>query len=374
MTENLPTIGIDCRFMTTQSGIGRYTRELVTALKRRNDPWRYVFLESDIKHYSLNEQIKMPSLIKKHRIDLMHFPHFNVPLRCPVPFITTIHDLILHHYPNQASILKRMAYKKLMKHAVKKSAHIITVSNFTASDITKTYGDNIKKKITVTYEGVSPQFKPASESEINRVCAKYNLPTSKQVNELTSKQSKSFILYVGTSKQHKNVQTLIDAVSDKPLVLVTSGKEVSKLKLTPNVTIIPEVDDTDLPALYSVAKCFITASLYEGFGLPALEAMACGCPVMASNRGSLPEILGEGASFVEPTVDKILEGIERTQDTRHKTCLSGRQAQEEVAYANSFSWEKMAEETALIYERILNSSDHISAVAGSAVAGSAVAQ
>jgi glycosyltransferase involved in cell wall biosynthesis len=367
MTENLPTVGIDCRFVTTQSGIGRYTRELVTHLLLRDDPWRYVFFVNDVDrarhtvplqtdratyysllttHYSLSEQIKFPKAIKKSNIDLLHIPHFNVPLRCPVPFITTIHDLILHHYPNQTSLLKRVAYRKLMKHAVKKSSHIISVSNFTADDIAKTYGGDVRNKITVTYEGVSPQFHQVTKSEIDKVCLKYSLPTSKRVNELTSKQSGGFILYVGTAKEHKNVQILINAVSDDPLVLVTSGKEVSGLKTKPNVTIVPQVDDEDLPAIYSSAKCFVTPSLYEGFGLPALEAMACGCKVVASDRGSLPEILGKDAIFTEPEVDAIRNGIEQTQDLKSKT-------QEGIKHASSFSWEKMAEQTANTYKALL---------------------
>lgn len=311
-------------------------------LKNRNDEFNYVFLDNAVPHYSLKEQFALPRIIKSSGIDLLHVPHFNAPLNCPVPFVVTIHDLILHKYPNEASCLKRMAYKLLIRNAVKKSKHIIAVSNYTADEIAKTYGKQVREKISVIYEGVSPEFRPVTPLR----------PATHSLRRgYAGQASKPFILYIGAAKQHKNVQTLIDACpDDMTLVLVTGGKEVAKLHPRSNTRIMENVSNEELPSLYSCATCFVTASLEEGFGLPALEAMACGCPVVASNRASLPEICGSHAVLVEPTVEGIRDGINE-QCKMNNEQLRG----ELVLYAGSFSWEKMAEETIKIYQRTLGS-------------------
>lgn len=353
MTDKGYTIGIDCRFAATHSGIGRYTRELVLNLAKRDDPWRYVLFllpkNSDhglsstqsnriihyplsVIHYSVNEQIEFPKIIRKSKIDLLHVPHFNAPLRCPVPFITTIHDLILNHYPNQASFVKRVSYKILMKHAIRKSKHIITVSNSTADDIAKTYGDDVRSKISVTYEGVSKNFYPRPDEEIQSVREKYQLP-------------ERFLLYVGTCKEHKNVEVLVEACADNlDLVLVTD--EIFRSHKT-KMHILSNVEDTDLPAIYSSASCFILPSLYEGFGLPVLEAMACGCPVVASSRTSIPEIAGGNAILVEPSAEGISNGIA-------KALSLPPDRERAIKHAKGFSWGRMAEKTADIYKKVIS--------------------
>lgn len=336
MTGKAYTIGIDCRFAKTKSGIGRYTRELKRELKRRNDPWSYVFLEPDIPHYSLAEQLQLPKAIRTAHIDLLHVPHFNVPFNCPVPFIATIHDLILHSFPNEASLLKRAVYRTLMKNTVTKAKHLIAVSQFTADELKREYGENVANKTSVIHEGVSPQFHPASEEEKQRVRTKYNLP-------------ERFLLYVGSAKQHKNVQTLIDACpNDLPLVLKTTGRESQYLSICANTQIL-DCDDTDLPALYSATTLYVHPSLAEGFGLPILEAMACGTTVVASNCGSIPKITGGRAILVEPTVEGLRQGIEDALEApSHPDQM--------VQHARNFSWETMAEETAVLYASALHGS------------------
>ena len=278
----------------------------------------------------------MPREIRRASLDLIHIPHFNVPVRSPIPFVVTIHDLILHHYPNEAGFMKRSAYKFLMRNAVKNSAHIIAVSNFTADSIKETYGEHIGEKITVIPGGVSDNFKPASEDEKFEVRNRYDL-------------NEKFIIYTGSSKEHKNVQTLIDACPEElKLVLTTGGKEVANLKCRNNTLILDDVKDADLPKLLSAAECFVFPSLEEGFGLPAIEAMACGCPVGASNRGSLPEVCGEHAMIVEPDTDSIQNGINEQCTMKNEQLRS-----ELVLYANKFSWAKAAEETAKVYRKVL---------------------
>lgn len=309
---------IDCRFAGFHAGIGRYTREIVTHLLMLDRSSTYILLvrssteqwipknaeiiEADIPHYSLAEQLRLPSIIKKSGADIFFCPHFNIPLRCPLPLVVTIHDLILHRYPNQASILKHIAYQILMKHAVLQSSSIIAVSTFTKSELVTTYGKNIEQKITVVHEGVSPLYSPASPHDQARIRDTYQL-------------RQPFFLYVGNAKEHKNISLLLDAfiaasLQDTELVLVTGGPEVANLGILPaNVRILSSIPETDLPALYTTARCFVTPSLYEGYCLPAAEALACGCPVIAVNRSALPETVQGNAMLIEPTKEALVSAL-----------------------------------------------------------------
>ncbi len=313
------TIGIDCRFAATQSGLGRYTRELVTELLKRKDDVKYVLFVNDdadwvpksaknfslstfhSAHYSLSEQLKFPGLIRRSKIDLLFSPHFNVPLLCPVPFVATIHDLILHRYPNQASGFKQKAYRAVMGRTVKKAKALIAVSRFTADEVVKAYGKDVKKKITVIHEAASPEFIRKSAAACTPVLKKYDL-------------RKPFFLYVGNAKEHKNVQMLIDAYASlgttaTELVLVADGKETDSLRLCDGARLLRGVPTADLSCLYYFAVAFVTASLYEGFGFPVVEAQASGCPVIVTNAGSLPEIAPEGSRIIEPTVEDIADAL-----------------------------------------------------------------
>ncbi|MEK7563384.1 MAG: glycosyltransferase family 1 protein [Patescibacteria group bacterium] len=292
----MKTIGIDCRFARTQSGLGRYTRSIVTELLNRKDPLEYVLFVrceqeawlqgidhcrlhiADYAHYSLAEQLLFPGAIRDSGIDLLFSPHFNVPLLCPVPFVATIHDLILHRHPGDASFLKRMAYRMQMACTIKRAKAILAVSSFTALEIGGVYGPPALRKCQRTGEGVENVFHPASIASVAAVRTRYGL-------------QRPFFLYVGSGKKHKNVQFLIDAFTkadlhEKNLVLVMQSCPPS---LPAGVMHLPAVSDEDLPALYSAAECFTTASLYEGFCLPVAEALSCGCPVIAMNATAAPE-------------------------------------------------------------------------------------
>lgn len=354
------TIGIDCRFASSHSGIGRYTRELVRYLLKRNDPWRYVLFVRDKEthglgklpannnyqfsiinypFYSLSEQLFFPNAIRRANVTLMHFPHFNVPfLLNPAKHgvrsgvIATIHDLILHRFPNEASFTKRIAYRLLMRRTVQRASHLIAVSQATADDLASVYGENIREKLSIIHEGIADTFTRAEGQMIDRVRKKYQLPPS-------------FLLYVGAAKEHKNVQTLIDTCPpEHTLVLVTSGKEIANLRLLPNVRVLPNLPDSDLPALYSAARCLISPSLSEGFNFPVLEAMACGCPVIATNRGSTSEVTGGFALLVEPTIAALSKALAN---------LPTRPLEAAIVHAQSFSWERTAEETTQVYASFL---------------------
>ncbi|UPA22050.1 glycosyltransferase family 4 protein [Candidatus Peribacteria bacterium] len=338
-------IAIDCRFAATLSGIGRYTRELVTCLVEEDGDVHYVLfvrspdeewiprsahvqiVTADFPHYSLKEQTTLPSLLRKVHADLFFSPHFNIPFFCPVPFVVTIHDLILHRFPNDASRLKILLYKILISRAVRKATRILTVSDFTKTEIREMYGKRIAKKSHVVCEGVSSLYRPASETEQQRVRSVYGL-------------DRPYLLYVGNAKEHKNVPLLLKAFSrvqqaDRDLVLMTGGKEYEKLlPLPPHVRQLANVPDADMPALYSAADALVTASLYEGFCLPVAEALACGTPVIAASRSVLPEITAGHAMLIEPTVDAFADAMSMTFQKKEPYIVG--------------TWTKAAQETAAI--------------------------
>ncbi len=339
-------IGIDCRFAGLHSGLGRYTRELVLHLLKRQDDIQYIlFVRSkdekwleeaknaevvlaDIKHYSLKEQIVFPRILGKANLDLLLSPHFNVPLRCPVPFIVTIHDLILHRYPNHASKLKQIAYKFLLQRVAVCADKIIAVSKFTEQELEDVYGKHIAEKTVVIREGVTPNFAPASEEEKERVREKYDL-------------NRPFFLYVGNAKEHKNVPTLIEAFSgldrkDIDLVLASNGEEAMKLELPSHVCRVTGISEEELVALYSGALAFVTASVYEGFCLPIAEAQACGCKVIAPNKSAIPEVAGENAVLVEPTVEGLRNAMAKVDEMS-------------VSEPERLKWENVAEEAVRLF-------------------------
>ncbi|MFH0770647.1 MAG: glycosyltransferase family 1 protein [Candidatus Peregrinibacteria bacterium] len=317
----MQTIGIDCRFASTRSGLGRYTRSLVQHLLAIEDPASFILfvrsrsdtwldcipkgtqiISAPYPHYSVREQIALPSLIRKSKCSLFFSPHFTVPLFCPVPFVATIHDLILHRYPNQAGPVKRLAYLFLMRSTVRHARRLIAVSAFTAGEIASCYGRISADKITVIPEGVDPLFHAEPPQRLADVRRRYRI-------------AHPFFLYVGNAKEHKNVQMLIDAFhdawkSEMTLVLVMEGREAEHLRLGEQVTVLNDLPDEDLPALYSAARAFVTASLYEGFCLPILEALACDCPVIAPALSAIPEIVEKsGAVLIEPTMEALSSAL-----------------------------------------------------------------
>jgi len=314
-------VGIDCRFAGGNSGLGRYTRELVFSLLQRQDQIRYVlFVQSAgeawlqgitharivpfaAPHYSVREQLLFPRVIKKAGINLLLVPHFNVALFCPVPFVVTIHDLILHRHPGGVSLFKQVAYRFLMRHAVSASSAIISVSDFTKKELATVYGAHVLQKIVTVYEGVSETFHRRPMNEQRDVRLVHKLPDR-------------FFLYVGSNKEHKQVPLLLEAFAKasphgRSLVLVTCGAESEAWGKQLGVQVLRHVSDTDLPALYSSAEAFVTASVYEGFGLPIVEAEACTCPVIAFRCTSIPEVASPTALLLEPSADALAEALSR---------------------------------------------------------------
>jgi glycosyltransferase involved in cell wall biosynthesis len=371
-------IGIDARFYgSVGKGLGRYTQKLIENLEKMSTPFGhkyFVFLRkqnweeyqptnknftkvlADIPWYGIREQIIFPRIIKKLKLDLVHFPHFNVPYFYSGKFIVTVHDLILFHFPTRrastlsplAYRLKSAAYKIVIRNAIKKSKAILAVSQYTKKDILKYFRID-PKKVFVTLEAVD--FFPATPSDLPRqkVLEKYGI-------------MKPYILYVGNAYPHKNLDVLAmafrEVIKKHPLLrLVLVGKEdyfyrrlkklVSDLKME-NIIFTDFVSDNYLPVIYQESQAYVFPSLYEGFGLPPLEAMCENTPVISSSASCLPEILGEAAYYFDPkAIGEISEAIEKVlidKDLRETLVLAGRKQ------VKKYSWKKMAEETLRIYD------------------------
>lgn len=370
-------IGIDARFFgSIGKGLGRYTQKLIENLEiidrenhyfifLRRQNWNeyqpqsknFTKVLADVPWYSLREQLQMPKILQRCGLDLVHFPHFNVPIAYKGKFIVTIHDLILLRYPTRrastlsfaAYFIKKNAYHQVIRNAIKKSDKIIAVSRHTKNDILKHFKIR-PEKISVTYEGVETAEKPPVESP-ESILQKYGI-------------MKPYILYVGNAYPHKNLDRLVLAFrevakSHPGLNLVLAGKEdyfykrlrkMTKEKKATSVIFPGHIAEFDLPTVYREAKLYVFPSLYEGFGLPPLEAMARDVPVASANTSCLPEILESSAYFFDPRgISSTSEAIEKVltdNNLRKKLIEAGRQQ------VGKYSWQKMAEETLDIYSAI----------------------
>lgn len=373
-------IGIDARMLGQGFGLARYLQQLVLHLEQldttneyvlfmRRENWneyepqssRFQKILADIPWYTWKEQREMPKYIAAQDVDLMHFPHWNVPLGYKKPFVVTIHDLTMYHYPRPDATtlgpvkywMKDRVHRHVVAHAVKCAKAIVTTSEFTKHDVHETL--NVpKEKMTVTYQApfhIRTKKKPCA-ADIDALCEKYGI-------------IRPYVLYVGAAYPHKNLSGLLAAwhlfeeqydTGSHHLVLAGKHNEFYRRLLVDSdalyrcnrASYIGFIPDEELAQLYAGAHLFVFPSLYEGFGIPPLEALAAGVPVVSSNRSSLPEVLGEGALYVDPeNIAQFAEGVHRAltdEDLRAELYGKGR---EEL---RRFSWETLAKQTLAVYE------------------------
>ncbi len=380
-------IGIDARFYgSVGKGLGRYAQKLIENLERVDKKNQYfVFLLKEnfeefqpknknfkkvlanYRWYTFSEQVNMPKLLNKYNLDIVHFPHFNVPIFYRRKFIITIHDLILLRFPTRKATrlnpifywIKFMAYKIVIGNAVRQSNKIITVSKFSKKDILNKYPFLKKNKVIVTYEACDfkkgNKLKPVNNGEILK---KYGI-------------IKPYLVYVGNAYPHKNLDKLADswkvfldkiksneAFAKTPYLVLVGKRDYFYDKLLAkieknnikNIISTGFVKDNDLDSIYEEAEAYIFPSLYEGFGLPPLEAMERGLPVATNNHGCMREVLGKGAYYFDgKKVSSIVETIERMfLDYDLKNELIKRSCKQILKY----NWRKMAQETKNVYSEI----------------------
>ena len=376
--DKLMRIGIDARFLGPKGiGLGRYVFELIVNLEKIDKKNEYIiFLRAenfdfynpknknfkkkiaDVSWYSLKEQLLLPPIIAKERLDLLHVPHFNIPIFYPGKIIVTIHDIIKSEFASLSAttrssiiyFLKHLAYELILKIAIFRSRHVFVPSNDVAQKLIDKFKIS-KEKISVTYE--SSSFKQVNLNG-ERILKKYKI-------------KKPYLIYVGNAYPHKNLEGIFAALKiltdqkidirlinpcPRDVFYKRLTRKAKELGLSDKVILPGFVPDDDLIALYQEAAAFVTATFSEGFGIPGLEAMSLGTPVVCSDIPILREIYGDAALFFDPKnpkdiaekVNLILTDIRLKQ----KLILKGK------VQVKKYSWQKMAKETLRVYKEVLS--------------------
>jgi glycosyltransferase involved in cell wall biosynthesis len=357
-----------------KTGVGHYTDALAEGLARTPpdhqydlvSPFEFEFDYNGDKPKNLNRQhipvrsifrkwwlLGLPSLLRIYKVDVFHGTNYCVPVFAPCPTVVTIHDLSIftQSHTHEAASVKRG--KRTMPIMARRARMIIAPSEWTRREVIEKFRVS-SEKVRVIYEAAREGMTPLPPQLCQRVLDKYRIQGP-------------YLLYVGTIEPRKNLLTLIRAYDDllrtttlRPQLVLAGGrgwlcdevyKLVEDLKLQDQVHFTGYVEDDDLPALYSAAEAFLYPSLYEGFGLPPLEAMACGVPVITSDASSLPEVLGKAGLTHAPTDTRALTAAiakllgDETMREHFK--------REGSKQAAKFSWERAARETQAVYDEVL---------------------
>lgn len=365
------------------TGSGQYTRQLVYHLNRLIEDLEITLIyphlsgrpipqdvppDVNVKSFPLSaghlgkvffEQITFPRACRNVGADIAHVPYWGSPLQSPVPLVVTVHDvttLIVREY--RRGFFARL-YNALVSASAKAADHILTDSQASKKDIV-THLAVPEQIIDVIYLAAAPAYKPEQELLVDMaILKKYELPDF-------------YVLYLGGFEIHKNVTTLLMAYTyiaqalgqEYPLVL--AGKKpkkatnrfpdydglINKLDLEDYIHWAGYIDEEDKPAVYRAASSFAFISRHEGFGLPPLEAMSCGVPVVASNCSSIPEVIGDAGFTLDPDDERQIAGSIIATIVQEE--LAAELKQKGLAQAASFSWEKTATETLLVYDRIFS--------------------
>jgi glycosyltransferase involved in cell wall biosynthesis len=356
-----------------KTGIGHYTDSLAEWLARNNQdhqyellsPFDFAFDARNGKPENLSKcffpvrsvfrkwwLVGLPAMLQISPVDLFHGTNYCIPVFAPCPTVVTIHDMSIYAHPTTHKSINVRRGKRRMPIMARRSSMIIAPSECTKQEIIKYLGTR-PEKIRVIYEAAREIMEPLPLSACMDVLEKHKI-------------RRPYILYVGTIEPRKNLLTLIRAYDEllkssphRPQLVLCGGrgwlddgvfKLVEDLGLQHQVRFTGYVEDIDLPALYSAAAVFVYPSLYEGFGLPPLEAMACGTPVITSNSSSLPEVVAKAGLMHDPdTYRALTECIVRLFDdvsTYDHFKHAG------LEQASHFSWERVARETQVVYDEL----------------------
>lgn len=364
-------IGIDGRLVFYhKAGIGQYILRLTQALARIDQEDEFILFKSrkdrtllvDQPNFKIQklwtpshhrfERLAMSVELAPFLLDVLHSPDFIPPAGARCPTVITVHDLAFLLYPRFLT-RESARYYGQVDEAARTAAHIIAVSESTKRDTVRLLGVP-EEKITVIYEAAHPIFSPVSNEEaLARARARYDLP-------------EDFILFVSTIEPRKNIPTLLRAFRrlrdnyKSNATLVIAGHRgwlveevdavIEELKLGNTVRCLGGVANEELVFLYNAAKLFVLPSFYEGFGLPPLEAMACGTPVIVSDTSSLPEVVGDAGWLVHPEdVEGLTVAMYRIlsdENLRHEMRTKG------LKRAATFSWDRAARQTIQVYRKV----------------------
>jgi glycosyltransferase involved in cell wall biosynthesis len=300
------------------------------------------------------EQTGLPRWLRRAGVDLVHSPHYTMPLNLAgVARVVTFHDMIFFLYPQHHEVHKILFFRTMIRAAARRADHVIADSESTRRDAMRLL-DLPDDRITTIHLGVHARFRPVIDPRIlDDACRRYRL-------------RRPFVLVVSTLEPRKNLVGAIRAFSrvrhaglDCQLAIVGArgwksavvGREIQRLDLTDHVNVLGFVADADLPALYGAAEVFLYPSFYEGFGLPPLEAMACGAAVVVSNRSSMPEVVGDSGVLCNPdspdqmgdAVAALLRDGPSKEEWRRRA----------LRRASEFSWDAMARQTHAVYEKTM---------------------
>jgi len=367
-------IGIDARPMVEENkdGISLYTQNLIDEMIK-DDSIDFVLYfnkkqaninQSNVSNRILNGiniawpqiRLSLDFIINRPKLDLFLSPAHSVPLYCPFKSIAVIHDLAYFKFREYFTKFDYFMLSKLTTNiAIKNASHLIAVSKSTKNDIVK-YFDIPSKKISIVYQGFNSKiYYPQNLQEINDIKIKYGIKNN-------------YIIYVGTLQKRKNIVRLIkafermkknDKISDNLVIVGKCGwlydeifEIVKKLNLDKEVIFTDYVPLNDLPTLISGAKFYILPSLYEGFGIPILEAMACKVPVIVSNTSSMPEVCQNAGLLINNpySVEEIYQKMKRLYFDNN---LRNRLSKKGLKRARDFSWEKCAQETINIIKKTI---------------------
>lgn len=355
-----------------RTGVGYYTEHLLQHLAREVQATGDELIV--VSNRPIDTQAPLPAHVRVHqghrfpvrigwmqmraaraldaiKADVAHFTNGMIPFAPPVSTVVTIHDMSLRLYPRCHPVRRLLLNRPLMRLAVRQASAIVTVSNSTRRDLLRLHGV-APERVSVVHEAASPAFRPIRDhARLALVRAKYGLPDR-------------FILYVGTIEPRKNLGRLMAALAQAraagiPHHLVCVGPYgwssrdltglIERLGLASSVHFTGYVPFEDLPAIYNLGELFVFPSLYEGFGLPVIEAMACGTPVITANSSSLGEVAGDAAITVDPSSTDALAHAIRSlaMDEARRRDLSERGWHR----SRSFSWTQTAKEMLAVYQR-----------------------
>ncbi len=354
-------IAIDTQTTLGQkSGFGFYVKNLVEALAKVDHQNEYFLIRPNTeKDFStpqrlLWDQVIFPNRARQKKVDLLHQPCFSAPLLYPGRVIVTCHDLISIFFPANLPLASRLFYSQWEPFSYRKASKIIAISEHTKKDL-MAFLKIPEEKISVIQLAASRDFRPVkSKKTLKKIQKKY-------------RTGPNYILDVGTLEPRKNLSFLVRAYAlavreGADVNLVITGKKgwyfeglfklVAELNLKNKIIFTGYVEEKNLPALYSGAKAFVFPSLYEGFGLPPLEAMACGAPVISSSTSSMPEVIGQAGILISPKDERVW--AQNILKILRDKGLARTLSQMGLRQAKKFSWEETARKTIEVYKEVIN--------------------